>query len=141
MIHVYFQFSGIPGELIPFVYAGITFGLMILSWIPLLKIGLMITKAEEKKKFTWVVLSACIQAGAVFFIMLPIFLSGFTGEMEHGPDVVLILGIMCLGLFIDLNIINVLHQVGILRALFIFVLEIIPVIIIMSMMFADIGMG
>jgi len=136
---VHFQFSGIPGELIPFIYAGITFGLMILSWIPLLKIGLIITKAEVKREFSWVVLSACIQAGAVFFIMLPIFLSGFTGTMEHGPDVGLIIGIMCLGLFIDLNIINVLHQVGILRALFIFILEIIPVIIIMSIMFADIG--
>jgi hypothetical protein len=138
---VLFQDSGIPGEFIPFIYAGVTFGLMILSWIPLLKIGLMITKAEVKKKFSWVVLSACIQAGAVFFIMLPIFLSGFTGEMEHGPDIGLIIGIMCIGLFIDLNIINVLHEVGILRALFIFILEIIPVIIIMSMMFADIGMG
>ena len=73
--------------------------------------------------------------------MLPIFLSGFTGEMKNGPDIGLIIGIMCVGLFIDLNIINVLHQVGILRALFIFVLEIIPVIIIMSLMFADIGMS
>ena len=141
MIYVFFQESSIPGELIPFIYAGVTFGLMILSWIPLLKIGLIITKAEVKREFKWVILSALIQAGAVFFIMLPIFLSGFTGEMEHGPDVGLILGIMCVGLFIDLNIINVLHQVGISRALFIFILEIIPVIIIMSMMFADIGMG
>ena len=49
--------------------------------------------------------------------MLPIFLSSFLGEMQRGPDIGMILGLMCLGLFINLNIINVFHQVGIKRAL------------------------
>lgn len=136
-----FQISGVSSEFIPFIYAGITLGLMLVSWIPLLKIGLIITHAEVKREFSWVVASASIQAGAVFFIMLPIFLTSFTGEMQHGPDIGLILGLMCLGLFIDLNIINVFHQVGIARALFIFFLEIIPVIIIMSIMFSNTGSG
>lgn len=132
-------FKDIPGEYIPFIYAGITFGLMIISWIPILKIGLAITHAEVKKEMKWVAASAAIQAGAVFFIMLPIFLLEFSSESHEGPDFGWIIGLMCLGLFINLNIINVFHRVGIKRALLIFALEIIPVIIIMSFMLADTG--
>ncbi len=139
MIDLLFQLFGAPEELVPLIYAGIVFSLMIGSWIPILKIGLVITKAEVKREFKWVIASACIQAGAVFFIMVPIFLTSFTGGMKEGPDIGLIIGLMCLGLFIDLNIINVFHRIGMKRALFIFILEIIPVIIIMSFMFADIG--
>ena len=55
---------------------------------------------------------------------------------EYGPEGDemggLIFGMLALGMFINLQVINVLHQIGMKRALIIFVLEIIPVIIIMS---------
>ena len=69
--------------------------------------------------------------------MAPIFINMFTytGE-DHGPDmdqmIGLIFGLLALGMFINLQVINVLHQVGMKRALVIFVMEIIPVIVIMS---------
>ena len=78
----------------PFIYAGITLGMMVASWIPILKIGLIITKAKVKREWKWVIASALIQAGAVFFIMIPIFLWGFLGTMQEGPDMGLIFGLL-----------------------------------------------
>jgi len=121
----------------PLMIAGITFGMMATSWIPILKVGLIITKAEVKREWKWVLTSSFIQAGLSFFIMAPIFINMFTytGE-DHGPDmdqmIGLIIGLLALGMFINLQVINVFHQVGMKRALIIFVMEIIPVIIIMS---------
>jgi len=121
----------------PLMIAGITFGMMATTWIPLLKIGLIITKAEVKREWKWVLASSFIQAGLSFFIMAPIFINMFA-EMgsEYGPEgddmAGLIFGMLALGMFINLQVINVLHQIGMKRALIIFVLEIIPVIIIMS---------
>lgn len=139
MLFLIFQDGGWDfGPYTPFIISGMVFAIMIVSWIPILKIGLIITHAEAKRGWKWVIVSACIQAGVVFFIMFPYFLTSFTGEMEGGPDIGLIIGLMCLGLFIDLHMINVLHRIGLKRALLVFVLEIIPVVIIMG--FA-LGMG
>ena len=121
----------------PLMIAGITFGMMATTWIPLLKIGLIITKAEVKREWKWVLASSFIQAGLSFFIMAPIFINMFagTGE-EHGPDMDemmgLIFGLLALGMFINLQVVNVLHQIGMKRALIILIMEIIPVIVIMS---------
>ena len=125
--------DGDMGPWMPFIIAGVTLSMMIISWIPILKFGLIITHAEEKKEWKWVLASSSIQAAAVFSVLFPYFLTSFTGGMHEGPEVGLIIGLMILGLFIDLNIINVLHRVGIKRALLIFILEIIPVVILVSM--------
>ena len=124
----------------PLMIAGITFGMMATTWIPILKIGLIITKAEVKREWKWVFASSLIQAGLSFFIMAPIFINmfAFSGE-GPGPEgdemMGLIFGLLALGMFINLQIINVLHQIGMKRALVIFVMEIIPVIVIMSIVF------
>ncbi len=121
----------------PLLIAGITFGMMASTWIPILKIGLIITKAEVKREWKWVLASSFIQAGLCFFIMAPIFINMFTytGE-DHGPEgdemAGLIFGMLALGMLINLQVINVFHQVGMKRALVIFGMEIIPVIVIMS---------
>lgn len=121
----------------PLMIAGVTFGMMATTWIPLLKIGLIITKAEVKREWKWVLTSSLIQAGLCFFIMAPIFINmfTFTGE-DYGPEgdemAGLIIGLLALGMFINLQVINAFHQIGMKRALIIFVMEIIPVIVIMS---------
>ncbi len=120
-------------EFFPLIIAGIVFLVMATTWVPILKIGLVAAKAEIKREWKWVFASAFIQAGAVFFIMLPIFLNMLLEtNMEGGPPVGLILGTMSVGLFIDLNILNMLHRIGIKKALIIFIFEIIPVVIIMG---------
>jgi len=63
------------------------------------------------------------------------------GGTDGGEMVGLIFGLLALGLFIDLQVINVFHRVGMKRALLIFFLEIIPVIIIMGMVFGIMGIG
>ena len=128
------------GMYLPFIFAGITLGMMIICWIPILKIGLKFAHSEVMNGWKGVVGSASLQAGAVFFIMFPIFLDSFLGEMqEGGPDIPTLLGLMSLGLLVDLNLINVLHRIGIKRAIIIFIVEIIPVIIIMTWMFSVTG--
>lgn len=121
----------------PLMIAGITFGMMAATWIPILKVGLIISKAEVKREWKWVFVSSFVQAGLCFFIMSPIFIDMFSYMgTESGPEgdsmAGLIFGSLALGLFIDLQVINVFHQIGMKRALIIFTMEIIPVIIIMG---------
>ncbi|MBN1799929.1 MAG: hypothetical protein JW891_00390 [Candidatus Lokiarchaeota archaeon] len=117
----------------PMIIAGIVFLVMATTWVPILKIGLVAAHAEVKREWKWVFASAFMQAGAVFFVMLPLFFNMLLEtNMEGGPPVGLLLGLMSLGLFIDLNILNMFHRIGIKKALIIFLFEIIPVVIIMS---------
>ena len=138
MLYAIFQDGGITSSpLFPVMIAGITFGMMATSWIPILKIGLIITKAEVKREWKWVLASSFIQAGLCFFIMAPMFINmaadfGSEGGPEGDEMIGLILGLLALGLFIDLQVINVFHRVGMKRALIIFTMEIIPVIVIMG---------
>jgi hypothetical protein len=140
MLMSIFQGVSIPSQLFPLFIAGLTFGMMALSWIPLLKIGLIISKAEVKSEWKWVLASSFIQAGLSFFIMSPIFINMFsdfgTGEGPGDTEIFgLIFGLLALGMIINLQVINVIHHIGMKRALLIFVLEIIPVIIIMGVVF------
>jgi len=97
--------------------------------ILLLKLALMVTKAQKRTRMKWVAGSFAIQFGIIFIISSPLFLLGFMGKFQGEPDV--IIPIVILSLFIDLNVINVLHQVGLKRSFGILLLTFVPIIIVM----------
>ena len=97
--------------------------------ILLLKFGLTITKARERTRMKWVAVSFLIQFGVIFLISSPLFLLGFVGKFDGDPGVIIPIIILCT--FIDLNIINVIHQVGLKHSLFVVLIIILPIIFIM----------
>jgi len=91
---------------------------LLIGDILLLKLFLIITKSESKKEIKWVAISFGIQFGLIFFICLPLFIIGLTGGFdEHGPDPGIIIPFILLSMFIDLNLINIIHKIGIKRSL------------------------
>ena len=113
------------GELLPFIMMGV----FAAGDILLLKLGLVITKAQKRTQMKWVAGSFAIQFGVIFIISSPLFLLGFMGSFRGQPDV--IIPVIILSVFIDLNVINVLHQVGLKRSLGILLLILVPIIFIM----------
>ena len=97
--------------------------------ILLLKFGLAITKAKKRTGMKWVAVSFLIQFGVIFFISSPLFLLGFAGEFKGAPEVIIPIIIFCT--FIDLNVINVIHQVGLKRSLIVVSIIILPIVFIM----------
>ena len=100
--------------------------------ILLLKFGLTITKARERTRMKWVAVSFLIQLGVIFFISSPLFLLGFSGKFDGAPGVVIPIIILCT--FIDLNVINVIHQIGLKRSLIVVSIIILPIVFIMANM-------
>ena len=97
--------------------------------ILLLKLGLTITKARERTRMKWVAVSFLIQFGVIFIISSPMFLLGFAGEFKGDPEVIIPIIILCT--FIDLNLINVIHQIGLKRSLIVVLIIILPIVFIM----------
>jgi len=97
--------------------------------ILLLKFGLAITKARERTRMKWVAVSFLIQFGVIFLISSPLFLLGFAGAFKGEPEVTIPIIILCT--FIDLNVINVIHQVGLKRSLIVVLIIILPIVFIM----------
>ncbi len=100
--------------------------------ILLLKLGLTITKAQKRTRMKWVAVSFLIQFGVIFIISSPMFLLGFAGAFDGDPGVVIPIIILCT--FIDLNVINVIHQVGLKRSLIVVSIIILPIVFIMANM-------
>ena len=99
--------------------------------ILLLKLGLVITKAQEKTRIKWVAGSFLIQFAIIFIISSPLFLLGSMGAFNgDGPGAIIII-IIILSAFIDLNIVNILHQIGLKRSFIIVVLVLVPMVFIM----------
>ena len=113
------------GELLPFIMMGV----FAAGDIVLLKIGLILTKAQKRTRMKWVAGSFLIQFGIVFIISSPLFLLGYLGGFGGELDV--IIPIIILSVFIDLNVINVIHQVGLKRSFGILLLILVPIIFIM----------
>jgi len=97
--------------------------------ILLLKIGLAITKAQKRTRIKWVAGSFLIQFGVIFIISSPLFLLGFAGEFDGNLGVIIPVIMFCT--FIDLNVINVIHQVGLKRSLVVVLIIILPIVFIM----------
>jgi len=126
MLFTFLQMGAPPiEELIPFIIMGI----LAVADIFLLKLALVVTKAQKRNKMKWVAGSFAIQFVTIFIISSPLFFLGFMGNFRGEPDV--IIPIIILSSFIDLNVINVLHQVGLKRSLGILLLTFVPLIMIM----------
>jgi hypothetical protein len=97
--------------------------------ILLLKLGLVITKAQKRKRMKWVAGSFFIQFGVVFAVSSPLFLLGIMGAFRGEPEG--IVPIVLISAFIDLNVINILHQIGLKRSLVVVVFTFIPLFLIM----------
>ncbi len=99
--------------------------------IVLLKLGLAITKAQQKTRMKWVAGSFLIQFAIIFLISSPLFLLGSMGAFnDDGPGGIIII-IIILSAFIDINIVNILHQIGLKRSFIIVVLVLVPMVFIM----------
>ncbi len=112
-------------ELIPFIIMGA----FAAGDILLLKLALVVTKAQKRTRMKWVAGSFVIQFGIIFIVSSPLFLLAFMGSFKGELDV--IIPIVILSLFIDLNVINILHQVGLKRSFGILLITFVPLIIVM----------
>ena len=107
---------------------------MIIAFIVglvLLKVGLVVSKAETRTGFKWLLGSFGIQVGMFFFVGSPLILLGISGAFgEQGPEIILIIIFLVLALFIELNLLNILHRLGMKRALLVFGLMVAPFLIV-----------
>ncbi|MFX0021907.1 MAG: hypothetical protein ACFE9S_06240 [Candidatus Hermodarchaeota archaeon] len=130
-----FQFPSIE-ELIPIIIAVC----LLVGDIFILKIGLSITRAQEKTSFKWVAGSFGIQFALIFFISTPMILGGWTEQYTTGgPPIALIFLTVVFCTFIDLHIINILHKVGMVRSLIIAMLILGPVTYAMYILGSNLG--
>jgi hypothetical protein len=106
--------------------------ILIVVDIFLLKLGLIITKAEYRTKIKWVAISFVMQFGTIFFISSPMLILGFTGAFHEGPPVGAIILAIVGSIFLDLNLINVIHKIGLTRSFIVTIIILIPIIFAMS---------
>ena len=104
----------------------ITAAMLILFDMLLLKIGLAITKAQVKKNMKWVAISWAIQFGVVFFISSPLILYGMIGAFRGDPGIIIL--VIFFSVFIDVNIINLIHKIGIKRSIVVVIFVVGPII-------------
>ena len=113
---------------------------LIVGDIFILKIGLAITKAQEKTNFKWVAGSFGIQFGLIFFISIPMILGGWTGQFSQGPPPpALIVFTIIFCTFIDMNVINILHKIGLKRSFIISILILGPLSFAMYLLGSNFG--
>ncbi|MFX1470691.1 MAG: hypothetical protein ACFFB8_18795 [Promethearchaeota archaeon] len=105
--------------------------------IILLKIGLLITNAQEKKNMNWVLASFGIQFGVIFFIGAPLILYGMIGEFEG--DLGIIIAVVVFSVFIDLNVINMIHKIGLKRSFVVMIFVVGPIITAMVILGRTLG--
>ncbi len=102
------------------------FPLMFVLALILLKIGLVITKAETRTGIKWVLISFGIQVGVFFFVAGPLMLAGLSETDGGGPPAILIILFVIIALFMDVNVLNITHELGLKRALIVFIFIFIP---------------
>jgi hypothetical protein len=129
-----FQWPSIE-EMMPLIIAII----LLVADIFILKIGLTITKAEDKTSFKWVAGSFGIQFALILFISTPMIIAGSTGAFSERPPIGLIIPTIIFSAFIDLHIVNVLHKIGMKRSLIIIILILAPITIAMWLIGENIG--
>ena len=109
-------FSGIQMRFTDFILIILVPILVVLDIIAL-KIGLRITKAEYHTKIKHCAISFAVQLGVIIFIASPLLLLAFAGQFDEGGlDASLILVFIALALFIDIQVLNVIHKLGLKRA-------------------------
>jgi len=119
-------------ELIILIVAPIIF---IISEIIFLKIGLKITKAEKRTNLKWVVGSLFIQIGLIAFIGVPLIIMGVSGEFDDGgPNLAIFIPLLIIGIFLEINLINVIHEPGFGKSIVVFIFFVIPIVITISVL-------
>jgi len=103
--------------------------ILIIVEIIALKVGLIVVQAEDRRGIKWVAISVLIQMGVILFIGLPIILILLIGGSE-GQYTALVVVIIIFALFIDFNVVNVIHRLGMKRAFIVFIFFLIPFIIV-----------
>jgi hypothetical protein len=103
---------------------------LIVADIILLKIGLTLTKTECWKTMRWVAISFAIQFGVIFAIGSPLFILGVIGAFRGDIGAIIPVVIICA--FVDMNIVNIIHRIGLKRSLLVVIIIIVPMIFIMS---------
>lgn len=118
---------------------GIIFGavMLILFDLLLLKIGLAITKAEVKKSMKWVAISFAIQFGIIFFISSPLILYSMIGEFRGDQGIIVL--VVFFSLFIDVNVINLIHRIGIKRSIVVVIFVVGPIVTAMNLLGQSLG--
>jgi hypothetical protein len=115
---------------VPQFFLFIMLPIFIVSEIIWFWISLKIVKAKERKTFKLSALSFAIQAGVLIFINSPFIFFGILGQLG-GAVMPYLLLYLPLCVFIEINLINVIHQTGIKKATGVFFLMLIPLVIIM----------
>jgi len=125
----------------PFIIAGV----LLASGVIILKVALVITKAESKTDMKWVAGSFFIQTGVTLFITLPMqldmilaFMSGSYSNYD-GPPPLVIAMVVIFSTFIVVNLINTIHKPGIIRSLVITLMILGPIIGSSYIIFSNIG--
>ncbi len=114
-------------------------GFILFFMIPLLigvelvvlKLALKATKAQQRTSFKWVFISFIIQISFFGFIAVPFILLGTGGFLgDFGAFVPFMIGILIFYFFLEINLINVLHNIGLKGATIVFILLVVPIFII-----------
>lgn len=111
-------------QYMPFIMIAV----LLLVGVFIFAIALAITKADVKTNAKWVFGSFFIQFAIIFFISTPMILGGITGDFENGgPNPGTILPTIIFSAFIDVQVVNVIHKLGMKRSLIVVILIIIPI--------------
>ena len=121
-----------PGILLTY---SILVGVGFLASVLLLKMGLKFVKAERRMTFKWTAISIFLQILVIFMLGSPFILLGFANALnDKGPPMGIIIFLIVIAVFIDMNVINVIHQTGLLKSIWPFLLMVVPIV-------ATIGFG
>ncbi len=133
---MFFQFGLPTGGQMSLLISAVV---MILLDMLLLKIALAITKAEVKKNMKWVAASWGIQFGIILFIASPIFLYTILGRFEEDAGIIIL--VTFFSVFIDVNVINLIHRIGLKRSTVVMIFVVGPIISAMSLIGSTLGSG
>ena len=121
-----------PGILLTY---SILVGVGFLASVLLLKMGLKFVKAQRRRTFKWTAISIFLQILVIFMLGSPFILLGFANALnDKGPPMGIIIFLIVIAVFIDMNVINVIHQTGLLKSIWPFLLMVVPIV-------ATIGFG
>ena len=121
-----------PGILLTY---SILVGVGFLASVLLLKMGLKFVKAQRRRTFKWTAISLFLQILVIFMLGSPFILLGFANALnDKGPPMGIIIFLIVIAVFIDMNVINVIHQTGLLKSIWPFLLMVVPIV-------ATIGFG